>query len=153
MKTAKVCFSKACINFGCCYGNQGWADAVENVGHNVPPPPPHREALARNQWTLCKIQRHLGLPWVPHLESSFASFATTGSRSTCTCTSLILKILAKFAEWGCESFGGFPCLFHCHSVWIRKLVAVRVVVLDTSGPTAMSYEDVVSAETGKEGAA
>ena len=27
--TAEMCFSKACIKFGRCYGNQGWAQAVE----------------------------------------------------------------------------------------------------------------------------
>ena len=31
MKTAKMCFSKTCVNFGRCYGNQGWAEVVENI--------------------------------------------------------------------------------------------------------------------------
>ena len=31
MKTAEICCSKTCVdNFGCCYGNQGWPEAVEN---------------------------------------------------------------------------------------------------------------------------
>ena len=29
MKTAEMCFSKTCANFGRCYGNQGWAKVVE----------------------------------------------------------------------------------------------------------------------------
>ena len=29
MKTAEMCFSKTCVKFGRCYGNQGWAEAVE----------------------------------------------------------------------------------------------------------------------------
>ena len=29
MKTAEMRFSKTCVNFGRCYGNQGWAEAVE----------------------------------------------------------------------------------------------------------------------------
>ena len=88
---------------------------------------------------------------VRHLESCFASFATSRWRCTCTCTSI--QILAKFAAWSCESFDGFPWTFRCRSVWIHKLVAVRVAMLDTSGPTATSCGDVVSAEAGKEGAA
>ena len=30
MKTVEICCSKTCVNFGRCYGNQGWAEAVEN---------------------------------------------------------------------------------------------------------------------------
>ena len=29
MKTAEMRFSKTCVNFERCYGNQGWAEAVE----------------------------------------------------------------------------------------------------------------------------
>ena len=29
MKTAEMCFSKTCINFGRCFGDQRWAQAVE----------------------------------------------------------------------------------------------------------------------------
>ena len=29
MKTAEMCFSKTCVNFGRCYGNQGGAEEVE----------------------------------------------------------------------------------------------------------------------------
>ena len=39
--------------------------------------------------------------------------------------------------------GRFPCSFRCRSVWIRKLVAVRVVALDTSGPIATNCGDVL----------
>ena len=99
---------------------------------------------------------------VRHFESSFASFTTTRSWSTCTCTSvqiLVVKYVAKLWE-----LGQFPSLFRCRSV-IRKLIfffysiqtpvatgwmvgcsgggakyfAVHVwaVVLDTSGPMAV----------------
>ena len=87
----------------------------------------------------------------PPLESSFVSFATTRLQSTCTCTSI--QILAKFVAWSCERLDGFPCSFRCRSVWIRKLVAVRVVAFDTSGPMATNCGDVVSAEAEKKGAA
>ena len=30
MKTVEICCSKTCVSFGRCYGNQGWAEAVEN---------------------------------------------------------------------------------------------------------------------------
>ena len=30
MKTVEICCSKTCGNFGRCYGNQGWAETVEN---------------------------------------------------------------------------------------------------------------------------
>ena len=30
MKSAEMCFSKTCVNFGRSCGNQGWAEAVEN---------------------------------------------------------------------------------------------------------------------------
>ena len=30
MKTAKICCSKTCINFGRCNGNHGLAETVEN---------------------------------------------------------------------------------------------------------------------------
>ena len=30
MKTVEICCSKTCVNFGRCYGNQGWAETVEN---------------------------------------------------------------------------------------------------------------------------
>ena len=30
MKTAEICCSKTSVNFGRCYGNQGWAETVEN---------------------------------------------------------------------------------------------------------------------------
>ena len=30
MKTVEICCSKTCVNFGRCYGNQGWAEVVEN---------------------------------------------------------------------------------------------------------------------------
>ena len=30
MKTAEICCSKTSFNFGRCYGNQGWAETVEN---------------------------------------------------------------------------------------------------------------------------
>ena len=46
---------------------------------------------------------------VRHLESSFASFATTRSRSNCTCTSI--QILAKFVAWSCESLTFFLVRF------------------------------------------
>ena len=29
MKTAEMRFSKTCVNFERCYGNQGWAEAVK----------------------------------------------------------------------------------------------------------------------------
>ena len=29
MKTAEMRFSKTCVNFERCYGNQGWAEAVQ----------------------------------------------------------------------------------------------------------------------------
>ena len=28
-KTAEMCFSKTCVNFGRCYGNQEWTESVE----------------------------------------------------------------------------------------------------------------------------
>ena len=31
MKMAWMCYSKTCVNFGRCFGNQGWAGAVENI--------------------------------------------------------------------------------------------------------------------------
>ena len=37
--------------------------------------------------------------------------------------------------------GRFPWSFRCHSVWNRKLVAVRVVALDTSHPMATNMWD------------
>ena len=37
--------------------------------------------------------------------------------------------------------GRFPCSFRCRSVWNRKLLAVRVVALDTSRPTATNMWD------------
>ena len=46
---------------------------------------------------------------VRHLESSFASFTTTRSRSTCTCTSM--QILAKFVAWSCERLDVFLVRF------------------------------------------
>ena len=88
---------------------------------------------------------------VRHLESSFAGFMTARSRSTCTCTSR--QNPAKFVACSCETLDGFPCSFCCHCVWIRKLVAVRVVALDTSGPMATSCGDVLAAGVRKEGAA
>ena len=33
MKTAEICCSKTCVNFGRCYGNQAWAETVENQMH------------------------------------------------------------------------------------------------------------------------
>ena len=30
MKTAEICCSKTSVNFERCYGNQGWAETVEN---------------------------------------------------------------------------------------------------------------------------
>ena len=30
MKTVEICCSKTCVNVGRCYGNQGWAETVEN---------------------------------------------------------------------------------------------------------------------------
>ena len=30
MKPAEICCSKTSVNFGHCYGNQGWAETVEN---------------------------------------------------------------------------------------------------------------------------
>ena len=30
MKTVEICCSKTSVNFGRCYGNQGWAETVEN---------------------------------------------------------------------------------------------------------------------------
>ena len=30
MKAVEICCSKTCVNFGHCYGNQGWAETVEN---------------------------------------------------------------------------------------------------------------------------
>ena len=29
MKTAEMCCSKTCVKFGHCFGNQGWAEAVQ----------------------------------------------------------------------------------------------------------------------------
>ena len=47
-----------------------------------------------------------------------------------------------------SELGRFPCSFRCRSVWIRKLVAVRVVVWDTSGPMTTNFNcgDVIGAE-------
>ena len=33
MKTVEICCSKTCVNIGRCYGNQGWAETVENQMH------------------------------------------------------------------------------------------------------------------------
>ena len=33
MKTVEICCSKTCVNVGRCYGNQGWAETVENHLH------------------------------------------------------------------------------------------------------------------------
>ena len=88
---------------------------------------------------------------VRHLESSFASFANARSRRTCAGTSI--QILAKFVGWSCESFDGFPCSFRCRSVWIWKLMNVRLIVLDTSGPIATNCGDVLAVEARKEEAA
>ena len=33
MKTVEICCSKTCVNVGRCYGNQGWAETVENLMH------------------------------------------------------------------------------------------------------------------------
>ena len=30
MKTVEICCSKTCVNVGRCYGNQGWAETVDN---------------------------------------------------------------------------------------------------------------------------
>ena len=46
-------------------------------------------------------------------------------------------------------FGRFPCSFRCRSVWIRKLVAVRVVALDTSGPIATNCGYVLVLRPGR----
>ena len=82
-----------------------------------------------------------------HPQSSFASFATTRSRSTCTCTSI--QILAKFVARSCESLDVFLVCFTVALCWIRKLVAVRMVELDTSGPISMNCGECVSVEAKK----
>ena len=33
MKTVEICCTKTCVNVGRCYGNQGWAETVENQMH------------------------------------------------------------------------------------------------------------------------
>ena len=33
MKTVEYVVQKHCVNFGRCYGNQGWAETVENQKH------------------------------------------------------------------------------------------------------------------------
>ena len=91
------------------------------------------------------------LSWITvvrHLESSFASFAPARSRSACTCT-INTNSSEVSVAWSCESLDSFPCSFRCRSVWIRKLVAVRVVVLDTSGPMATNCGDVWVLRPGK----
>ena len=67
---------------------------------------------------------------VRHLESSFASFATTRSRSTCTCTSI--HILAKFVPGSCESLDIFLVRFAVALSGIASSDAVQMVWLDTS---------------------
>ena len=48
-----------------------------------------------------------------------------------------------------RGLGRFPCSFRCRSVWIRKLVAVRVVALDTSGPMVPNCGDVLVLRPGR----
>ena len=31
MKTAKICSSRTCVNFACCYGNQGWVEGLKII--------------------------------------------------------------------------------------------------------------------------
>ena len=62
-----------------------------------------------------------------------------------------IQILAKFLAREVVRAERLHCPLHCRSVWIRKLVAVRMVALDTSGPMATNCGD--HAETEKEDAA
>ena len=37
MKTADMCSSKTCVKFRRCYGNHGWAEAVEKIHRKLAP--------------------------------------------------------------------------------------------------------------------
>ena len=103
--------------------------------------PQHYASLCRLFLHYCLSIHHMQnsapswITGVRHLESSFAGFATTWSRSTCTCTSI--QILAKFVEWSCESLDVFLARFAVALFGIAiKLVSVRAVALDSSRPMA-----------------
>ena len=98
-----------------------------------------------------QIQSHLRLPSSAVLKDvSPVSCKTTRLQTTCTCTTS--QIQAKFVAVKLWEIGRCSLFFPCRSAWMRKLVAVRVVVLHTSGAMAMNCGGAVSVEARKEGA-